>query len=101
MAANEVNEVSDKINIMIKPCTTVFDICRKTFCKTRQEEEDFVIFMFMNIRSLYESQMQRKIDKWQGAWVPFVVMDGITKIIEKGSEDLIAEFSKEFKPKNE
>lgn len=57
--------------------------------------------MFMNIRSLYESQMQRKIDKWQGAWVPFVVMDGITKIIEKGSEDLIAEFSKEFKPKNE
>jgi hypothetical protein len=46
--------------------------------------------MFINKRSLYETEMQSKVDKSKGDGIPFIVNKIVFKILPKTYEDLCA-----------
>jgi hypothetical protein len=72
-------------------------LCKKTFCKNREDEDSFIRFMFMNYHSIEEYTMMFIIDRERCADLPKIIQNAMTAIFTVPISKIIQNFLVHFK----
>ena len=81
-------KVADKIRNMAPPIKKILNICRKIFCQNAEQEKQFLVFIFINLRNFNEAQVLSKFDENGCADIPIIVLNGVKFILSKSINEL-------------